>query len=162
MKSNITASVVVKYKPENSPKGGKPLVHCLWAIFQLDQRIMSWHGPSFCADSSVTLGDPVKFISAVCPSQLAGLPQSPDWTRDGFYPQQPHGNQDSSLIPAECFWYLTEEKVSRTNPSAHPNNSLGKPAPQTRVFNNYLLSCSSIGEGHPFILTGHHKWRSTK
>lgn len=44
---------------------------------------MSWHGPSFCADSSVTLGDPVKFISAVSPNQLAGFPSvlstSPRW-----------------------------------------------------------------------------------
>lgn len=75
---------------KNSPEEGKPqlqincnLLYCLWAILQLDQCIMSWHGPSFCADSSVTLGDPVKFISAVSPSQLAGFPSvlspSPRW-----------------------------------------------------------------------------------
>lgn len=31
-------------------------LHCLWAILQLDQCIMSWHGPSLWADSPETLG----------------------------------------------------------------------------------------------------------
>ena len=77
-KDSVVAS---KYKLEKSPRGGSSqlqinwnLLYCLWAILQLDQCIMSWHGPSLCADSSVTLGDPVKFISAVSPSQLAGPP----------------------------------------------------------------------------------------
>lgn len=35
---------------------------------------MSWHGPSLCAGSSVTLRDLVKFISTVRPSQLQGFP----------------------------------------------------------------------------------------
>ena len=48
------------------------LLHCLWAILQLDQCIMSWHGPSLCADSSVSLGDPETFISQ---SQPASSPQ---------------------------------------------------------------------------------------
>lgn len=82
--STSCAVFAAKYKPENSPRGVEPqlqinwnLVYCLWAILQLDQCIMSWHGPSLCADSSVTLRDLVKFISAVSPSQLAGFPLSP-------------------------------------------------------------------------------------
>ena len=67
---------------------------------------MSWHGPSLCADSSVTLGDPVKFISAVSPSQLAGSPPRPQpfhQARDGFGPWWPRGKQNSSPIPSAGF-----------------------------------------------------------
>lgn len=71
-----------KSKPEISPGGGKsqqvtdqlespPLS---LSFLQLDQCIMSWHGPSLCADSSVSLGDPETFISQ---SQPASSPPAP-------------------------------------------------------------------------------------
>lgn len=75
--NRAVVSPTVIYKPGKIPKGNAPelqiswnLLRCLWALLQLDQCIMSWHGPSLCADSSVTLRDNVKFISAVSPSQL--------------------------------------------------------------------------------------------
>lgn len=79
--NHAVVSPIAIYKPGKIPKGDGlqlqiswDLLCGLWAILQLDHCIMSWHGPSLCADSSVTLRDNVKFISAVSLSQLVGCP----------------------------------------------------------------------------------------
>lgn len=137
---NWTDSVVptAKYKPEKSPRGGKSQLHicwyllyCLWAILQLDQCIMSWHGPSLCADSSVTLGDPMKFISAVSPSQLSGPIPHPHPASSPFLkpemvsvPSGHKGNRIHHKFLLQVSDTLQSEHVAQIKLSTHPTTHL--------------------------------------
>lgn len=152
-RKNWTAGVASKYKLEKSPRGGSSqlqinwnLLYCLWAILQLDQCIMSWHGPSLCADSSVTLGDPVKFISVVSPSQLAGFPPSAFPPSSRWF-RSPVATREAEFITNSfCRFLIPHRGTCGSDKTLDTSNSsLGGLSPPTQVCDNdvSLFLCGS-------------------
>lgn len=95
----------------------------LWAILQLDQCIMCWHVPSLCADSSVTLGDPLKYMGQVSQSPAGQQPLTKvlPYTELGMVPV-PSSHEETQEITSPICWYLTEEHVARDE-SLHTSNN---------------------------------------
>lgn len=100
----------IPWGKEPQPQISWNLLDCLWTVLQLDQCIMSWHGPSLCADSSVTLRDPAKYISVVSPSQRVPVPYKP--LVEPMMVCVSGGHEGKQNLPPSLFtpvWYLSRE-----------------------------------------------------
>lgn len=98
---------------------------------------MSWHGPSLCADSSVTLGDPVKFISAVSPSQLAGFPPSAFPPSSRWFWSPVATRETEFITNSFCKFLIPHRGTCGSDKTLYTSNSsLGGLSPQTRVCDN--------------------------